>query len=636
MYRINSHEEESLFGEIAESEPLVLPRVTKSDVGRGSGQRRNDGKTNSLTSFKDSSIAAEQHAKFQARFQKGKGSDASTDQPQQMQQQNNNFNNEAGDDDNEEEPGQDASPVVDSKAASIAAQLKTEQIRRQLLLSDAFYLARPSKSRGRRSHTTMAAIHAKYKDRNISKKQQQKLYAKRFGNQRKEGQMEAAVKRKELAEKLQRNLDRVSEENNRKERDETGYAESDVADSVAWSPSKSERGYGSLSNKLLGWIEEEREMSCQGSTHLFDYTDITKSDSSESSGILGWNAGTVGSDDKFDQLGSVLNVPLREQSASTLPPLRMVVISDTHGFEGGLSKFSTDNQHNDDFLLPQADILLHCGDFAASGSRKTQRQAARRLDEFLARQTHIPEKIVVKGNHDPESPAKVLFPDSKALYVRASSTLVVNGVTFALEPYSRRMSLRSLRRRASASSMYAPSPLPSCDVLVSHEPPKGVLDSTYHGISAGSSFLREQVEHAEEKPRLWLCGHIHEGRGTLTRTFKPDVCGKEAAEGEAAAAAAADSTMVINCSNANSGRANRLVSGAVVVDVERNPGEETARSTLQLRAEDDDDLMDGANGALPGMDNLELRITRPGVRRRKGVPQSVRQQRLQQSRSNQQ
>ena len=101
-------------------------------------------------------------------------------------------------------------------------------------------------------------------------------------------------------------------------------------------------------------------------------------------------------------------------------------------------------------------------------------------------------------------------------------------------------------------------------------------------------------------------------------------------------AAAADSTMVINCSNANSGRANRLVSGAVVVDVERNPGEETARSTLQLRAEDDDDLMDGANGALPGMDNLELRITRPGVRRRKGVPQSVRQQRLQQSRSNQQ
>lgn len=146
------------------------------------------------------------------------------------------------------------------------------------------------------------------------------------------------------------------------------------------------------------------------------------------------------------------------------------------------------------------------GDFAASGSRKSQRAAARRLDNFIARQTHIPEKVIIKGNHDPDSPAKILFPNSKALYVRASSTLVVNGVTFALEPYTKRVPFRSIRK-----PMQSFNSLPLCDVLVSHEPPKGVLDLTYHGFSAGSSYLRDAVTIAKTKPRLWLCGHIHEG-----------------------------------------------------------------------------------------------------------------------------
>ena len=83
--------------------------------------------------------------------------------------------------------------------------------------------------------------------------------------------------------------------------------------------------------------------------------------------LLGLTSGQVGVDDKFDPLGSVINVPLREEQAqssnNSVAPLRMVVISDTHGFEGALSKFSDNNGHSDDFLLPKGDVLLHCGDF---------------------------------------------------------------------------------------------------------------------------------------------------------------------------------------------------------------------------------------------------------------------------------
>lgn len=158
---------------------------------------------------------------------------------------------------------------------------------------------------------------------------------------------------------------------------------------------------------------------------------------------------------------------------------------------------------------------------------------------------------------------------------------------------------------------------------------------TYHGISAGSAYLKDLVNHAKDKPRLWLCGHIHEGRGVLTHHFKP----KNEQDDDNS------STMVINAANANSGRANRLVSGAVVVEIERHPaivnanggGDETAEGTLKIRrVDDEDDSVDPANGSnvlgLPGMEDLELYVTRPGVRRRKGVPQSMRQ-RMRQVRS---
>jgi Icc-related predicted phosphoesterase len=50
----------------------------------------------------------------------------------------------------------------------------------------------------------------------------------------------------------------------------------------------------------------------------------------------------------------------------------------------------------------------------------------------------------------------------------------------------------------------------SC-VVVSHEPPYGAQDKVFLGKHAGSEIHREIVE--KYKPRLWLCGHIHENPG---------------------------------------------------------------------------------------------------------------------------
>ena len=66
--------------------------------------------------------------------------------------------------------------------------------------------------------------------------------------------------------------------------------------------------------------------------------------------------------------------------------------------------------------------------------------------------------------------------------------------------------------------------LDETSVLVSHAPPHGIQDKVFIGMHAGSRELREIID--KYKPRLVLCGHIHEDPG-YTKT---------------------NNTIVINCS----------------------------------------------------------------------------------------
>ncbi|HDS59466.1 MAG TPA: hypothetical protein ENN54_04150 [Thermoplasmatales archaeon] len=68
------------------------------------------------------------------------------------------------------------------------------------------------------------------------------------------------------------------------------------------------------------------------------------------------------------------------------------------------------------------------------------------------------------------------------------------------------------------------------DVLVTHVPPRGSLDKTMLGMHIGSPWVRRLVE--QKKPRLVICGHVHEHPGHTTT-------------GE---------TVVVNCSVGRTGR----------------------------------------------------------------------------------
>lgn len=55
------------------------------------------------------------------------------------------------------------------------------------------------------------------------------------------------------------------------------------------------------------------------------------------------------------------------------------------------------------------------------------------------------------------------------------------------------------------------APCPEGAVLVLHSPPRGHCDSAGDGTSFGSPALLEAIE--EKRPRLAVCGHIHESWG---------------------------------------------------------------------------------------------------------------------------
>ena len=71
--------------------------------------------------------------------------------------------------------------------------------------------------------------------------------------------------------------------------------------------------------------------------------------------------------------------------------------------------------------------------------------------------------------------------------------------------------------------------------------------------------LRGAVERASGRPRLWLCGHIHESSGAELTRFRSRRGGRDAGT--------VCSTLVANAANANPGLAKRLVSGPMRIEL---------------------------------------------------------------------
>ena len=171
--------------------------------------------------------------------------------------------------------------------------------------------------------------------------------------------------------------------------------------------------------------------------------------------------------------------------------MKILHISDTH------------NKHRVLGDMPSADVLVHSGDFTLSGGDMEA------LD-FIEWLCDLPykHKLFIAGNHDDcmlDASLEGLPDDVNYL---ADSGITIDGISF----YGVPMFVALKGEELKAIEHYEQIP-DSTDILITHRPPLGILDSIDDNIHYGSSILLDKVSIV--KPKMHLFGHVHSAYGTM-------------------------------------------------------------------------------------------------------------------------
>lgn len=170
--------------------------------------------------------------------------------------------------------------------------------------------------------------------------------------------------------------------------------------------------------------------------------------------------------------------------------LTILHLSDTHG------------RHRELGALPEADVVVHTGDFTMAG---TEDEAM----DFLRWFAGLPHrhKVFVAGNHDDCLWQATIDGLGGGCHYLCHSGATIRGVRFYGVPM---FVADCMEGRYEAQLRRIPE---GVDVLLTHQPPFGRLDVS-GGRHYGNATLREQVEQVA--PRFHLFGHVHGAGGVLT------------------------------------------------------------------------------------------------------------------------
>ncbi|EZF29983.1 rhamnogalacturonate lyase C [Trichophyton mentagrophytes] len=210
---------------------------------------------------------------------------------------------------------------------------------------------------------------------------------------------------------------------------------------------------------------------------------------------------------------------------------RFVCVSDTHGY--GTREAA--------FRLPKGDVLIHAGDITNKGTVEEFRNSAQWI-----READFEVKIVIAGNHDAPLDKELYKGHTKFFHGKkvvnsdeCLDLISAGGITY-LDHTSKTIRLKrkngpktmfkvfgSARHPTNAFGWNSPfgypanspddarkwwSQIPSdADVVVTHTPAKNHLDLTTHHGNIGCEYLRQALWSV--RPRLSICGHVHEARG---------------------------------------------------------------------------------------------------------------------------
>jgi Icc-related predicted phosphoesterase len=201
--------------------------------------------------------------------------------------------------------------------------------------------------------------------------------------------------------------------------------------------------------------------------------------------------------------------------------MRLVIISDTHLNEP---------------VLPDGDVLIHCGDMLSGGHKYELSLQAHYWFETLGKQ--FKHFLFVPGNHDRCFEQAVDFCNSILMRanveVLVDREFIIDDIKFYGSPWQPDFYdwAFNLPRGGALRDKWKLIPSDT-DVLITHGPPFGILDYVpWDDEHVGCVDLYEQV--LEIHPKIHCFGHIHGGYGELTtghtgltKFFNASICNEQ-------------------------------------------------------------------------------------------------------------
>ena len=185
--------------------------------------------------------------------------------------------------------------------------------------------------------------------------------------------------------------------------------------------------------------------------------------------------------------------------------LSIVLAGDLHGREEGLDWLTGE------LARQRPDLLLFVGDFVTGKPLSFVREVLREIRGSADR------IFVIPGNWDPRE-SLIIFDEESLDGVRNlhRASALAGGWHFAglggsitTPPRNTPFEQPDDEAFSEPFAMQLPA-----DVWVLHNPIYGQCDKIANGTSVGSKMLRELYDIEVEKPRLVVCGHIHEAFGS--------------------------------------------------------------------------------------------------------------------------
>jgi Icc-related predicted phosphoesterase len=188
---------------------------------------------------------------------------------------------------------------------------------------------------------------------------------------------------------------------------------------------------------------------------------------------------------------------------NTITILKFTAISDTHGKHQQLS-------------LPPGDVLIHAGDISGRGNEV---EVIDFLNWFTTQ--NFEHKILIAGNHDfyferePADQIKKILPKN-IIYLNDSGATINNIKIWGspITPWFYNWAFN--RHRGNEIKKHWDLIPGDTEILITHGPVYGILDNTNSGHSAGCEDLLNRVNAI--KPKLHICGHIHEAYGVIKKS----------------------------------------------------------------------------------------------------------------------